>query len=81
MSTFSEEEIVDDFQKGSYYEIKWENEDDSLRYVDPKEDLEQMLKRVSLVKEALALFEKETGAQCQFKGSKQNGLIVIRKLQ
>ncbi|MDB5260687.1 MAG: Methyltransferase domain [Candidatus Nomurabacteria bacterium] len=35
--------------------------------------------RVSIVKEALSIFEAETGAQCVFKDEEKGGLIIITK--
>lgn len=35
--------------------------------------------RISLVKDALEIFEKEMGAMCTFKGGEHNGLIIIKK--
>lgn len=39
----------------------------------------QQLSRVKLIKEALALFEKESGARCMFKDEEKGGLIIIMK--
>ncbi|MEN9552082.1 MAG: hypothetical protein RI935_459 [Candidatus Parcubacteria bacterium] len=35
--------------------------------------------RINVVKEALEIFEKETGSQCTFKTNERGGLIIILK--
>lgn len=39
----------------------------------------QQFTRIKLVKEALEIFEKESGARCMFKDEERKGLIIIIK--
>lgn len=80
MSTLSETEE-------NYYKEIRENRETRVQkedgeWIDLNEDTSynQQIARTQVIKEALDLFEKESGAQCLFKDERQGGLIIIKKV-
>jgi SAM-dependent methyltransferase len=69
MSTFSEERFQIDVEKNkSGKKDPWD-----------MQNSKQQLDRTLLLKEALEIFEQESGARCIFKDKKGKGLIIIMK--
>lgn len=78
MSTFSESEIAEMVltDKGERSQILENGEE---KIISVPEDNKQMFDRVYLIKKALELFERQSGAKCIFKDEKSGGLIIIMK--
>lgn len=75
MSTFSEQEIRN-WPRDSFTIV---SDDGNEKEYNGSEDVAQMIDRVLLVKKALNIFEKKTGAKCFLKETKNSSLIIIMK--
>lgn len=79
MSTFSENEEMARAHGGEYSDASGILSTGEVVPIDGDESLYQTLTRINLVKEALLIFEKESGAQCIFKDEVEGGLIIVIK--
>lgn len=80
MSTLSEAE--ENYYKEIRYNRETQVQKENGEWIDLNEEASyhQQIARARAIKEALEIFEKESGAQCTFKEEKYGGLIIIKKV-
>jgi SAM-dependent methyltransferase len=81
MNTFSEKEVefYRKIRAGRTGDTEVKTDDGRWILLDEEKSDYQQIARIRVVKEALEIFEKESGARCMFKDEEHGGLIIILK--